>query len=92
MNKPTKFTIDTHAKKLVGPYYGPHEIGETFNNVAGDLYLVVTAEQATAFERVVKHQGEANLKNILMFSFDDCIGLQFEHIFICIEPDGYAHS
>lgn len=86
-----KYVISTRTKQ-VHPYYGNHEIGESFTNIGGDEHLVITPEQATAFTKVVAHQGEAALKNIFMPSFDKYLGLQFDHILIGIEPDGYAHS
>ena len=74
-------------------YYGEREIGDGFES-NGQRYIVVTVEQAASFERVVRHQGIDTLKGVHMSGFgnDHVVAVEFEHIWIGIERDGYAHS
>ena len=50
----------------------------------------MTIEQIKSLARVITHQGPENLVGI--GQGDETLCVQFTHIFIGIEPDGYAHS
>lgn len=92
-NLSDKYTISLQTKRVAHPYYGPHEIGTHFDNIAGDDYIVITPAQAGAFETVLERQGARNLKSVsLEFGRDPALMLTFNHITIGIESDGYAHS
>jgi hypothetical protein len=85
-----KYTINTRTA-LICPYHGGHEIGQSFE-IVRHTYLVVTKAQAESFERVIEQQGRKNYVRAWMDSLDKHVMIQFAHIFIGIEPDGYAHS
>ena len=94
MNKSEKFTISIRPlSRTAYPYYGPHEIGQHFDNIAGDTYLVITAAQAQSFEHVIARQGGRNLQAIsLEFGPNPALMVNFTDILVGIESDGYAHS
>jgi hypothetical protein len=53
---------------------------------------LITEAQALAFNRVLSHQGPDNFIAAHYDNLCDCLIVQFKHIYIGIESDGYAHS
>lgn len=58
-------------------------------NLANEYFAQLTDEQKLSAARVILHQGYG-VKSA--FVNDEYLGIQFSHIFIGIEKDGYAHS
>lgn len=82
------------TRGTVNDYYelpAQYKVGDNFI-VNKQLFLVVTDEQALSFERTVRHQGRETYEAAHYLYFDSYLGVQFNHIFIGIERDGYAHS
>jgi hypothetical protein len=91
MNENTKAIIDTTAGRAWTTYQGSRELYEMFAD-KGATWLVCTPAQASAFDRVVEHQGREHYRNAYGDSFGQYVAVEFAHIFIGIEPDGYTHS
>jgi len=64
---------------------------QLFSN--GSSFFDLTLEQQKSIHKVMEHQGVENLKAVYPpGNINPYVGLQFTHIFIGIEPDGYTHS
>lgn len=57
-----------------------------------DVLAELNEAQSKSLHRVIAHQGEENLVDVRIDAFNDCVVVEFKHIFIGIESDGYAHS
>jgi hypothetical protein len=56
------------------------------------VMLVVTEAQAQAYEKAIKHQGRANYKFAYYDNLAGYLAVEFRHIMLGIETDGYTHS
>ena len=57
-----------------------------------DKFVCVNDKQALSFESVIRRQGREAYIDAHYDHLDGFLAVQFKHIFIGIEPDGYAHS
>lgn len=86
------------TKATVNDYYElPADTGVGHQFCAGpgsrkDKFIVVNDKQALSFERVIRHQGREAYIDAHYDHLDGFLAVQFKHVFIGIEPDGYAHS
>lgn len=60
--------------------------------VGNETLEAITEKQAESVPRVLGHQGSEALIYARYDTLCECLMLQFKHITIGIEEDGYAHS
>jgi hypothetical protein len=72
----------------------PPELSEAFREriIAQWEGQDITEAQKQSFWRVVKFQGEDKFQRVSNDTLAGCLIVEFAHIYIGIEPDGYAHS
>ena len=66
--------------------------GRSARKRGGKNLLFVTDEQARSYEIIMRRQGTEGYEMTYYNHLDGYLAVQFNHIFIGIEPDGYAHS
>lgn len=87
--------FDATTKSVDSPMraFAPKDADLAFEFTAcGHRCYVITELQAKAFNRVIEHQGREHFVAAWYDTLAECLILQFKHIYIGIESDGYAHS
>lgn len=85
-----KITIIT---PLEDDYNMKNKIIDKYEELSGNFFSTLTSEQKESVIRVVDRQGIDKLVAIYHpTTFTPYVSLAFEHIFIGVERDGYAHS
>ena len=59
---------------------------------SSEFVTKMTAKQKEAVVRVIEQQGIDKLQNVSRDFLNNTVMLQFTHIVIGVESDGYAHS